>query len=89
MHKLQSLVPVIAIVKSWALFMVSIAETVSTNNRKGDGQQELQEEVSKSFKKREAANKDGRTVRYGTLLWNNTPQFLLRSTVRGYGTSCL
>ena len=48
--------------------MVSIAETVSTNNRKGDGQQELQEEVSKSLKKREAANKDGRTVRYGTLL---------------------
>ena len=44
MHKLQSMVPVIATVKSWPLLMASVGESVSTNKRKGDGQRELQEE---------------------------------------------
>ena len=48
MHKLLSLVPVITIVKSRALLMASVEESVSTNKRKVDGQQELQEDAGKS-----------------------------------------
>ena len=51
MHKLQSLVPVIATVKSWALSIASVGESVTTNKRKGDGQRELQEEAGKSKKR--------------------------------------
>ena len=51
MHKLQPLVPVIATVKSWALLMASVGESVSTNKRKGDGQRELQEEENESKKR--------------------------------------
>ena len=51
MHKLQSLVVVIATVKSWALLMASVGKNVSTNKHKGDGQRELQEEASKTKKK--------------------------------------
>ena len=51
MHKLQSVVPVIATVKSCALLMACVGESVSTNMRKGDGQRELQEEAGKSKKR--------------------------------------
>ena len=46
MHKLQSPVPIIATMKSWALLMASVGE--STDKRKGDGQRELKEETGKS-----------------------------------------
>ena len=47
MHKLQSLVPVIATVKSWALLIASVGESVSTNKRKRDDQRELQKETGR------------------------------------------
>ena len=50
MLKLQSLVPVIATVKSWVPLMASVGESVSTNKRKEDGQRESQEEAGKSKK---------------------------------------
>ena len=37
----------------------------------------------------EPRTKDGSTVRYGTLVRYGMPQFLLRSTVRWYGTPFL
>ena len=50
MHKLQSLVTVIATVKSWVFLMASVGESISTNKRKRDGQRELQEEAVKAKK---------------------------------------
>ena len=55
LHKLQSLVPVIAgrcNSKELSSFNGSVAESVSTNKRKGAGQRELQEEAGKSLKKK-------------------------------------
>ena len=54
MHKLQSLVPVIAgrcNSKELSSFKGSVAESVSTNKHKGVGQRELQEEAGKSKKR--------------------------------------
>ena len=57
MHKLQSLVPVIAgrcnsEDKELSSFNGSVAESVSSNKRKGVSQRELQEEAGKSLKKK-------------------------------------
>ena len=52
MHVLQSLIPVIATVKSWALLMASVGKSVSTNKRKEDDQRELREEAGKVKKKK-------------------------------------
>ena len=57
MHKSQSLVPVIATMKSCVFLMACVGESVSTNMRKGDGQRELQEESGKSKKRSIALNK--------------------------------
>ena len=57
MHKLQSLALVIATVKSWALLMASVEESVRTNKRIEDGRRELQEEEGKSKKRSKASYK--------------------------------
>ena len=50
-NNFQSLVPVIATVKSWALLMASVGESVSNNKRKSMVSEMSQEEVGKSEKK--------------------------------------
>ena len=46
------MVPIIATVKSWAVLMAAVGESVSNNKRKGDGQRKFQEEAGKTKKKK-------------------------------------
>ena len=80
MHKLQSLVPVIATAKSWALLMASVGKSASTNKHKGDGQRELQEEAGKSKKRSIALYKFcgfmGREKIAGEQIFSNPAAFM-------------